>query len=117
MSQTKHMASTEAYYDAMGRKDLSGMAQYLHPDVQFLGLLANITGKETVLKGAEGLLLFVKGLTIRAKFGSGNQTMLAYDLECHPPVGTLRVAALMTFEEDLIVRIEIFFDARPFETK
>jgi hypothetical protein len=41
--------------------------------------------------------------------------MLAYDLDCLAPIGVLRVAALIKFEDDLISRIELFFDARPFE--
>ncbi len=54
---------------------------------------------------------------IRTKFSSDNQVMLAYDLNCVSPIGTIRVAALMTFEDNLILSIELFFDARVFDKK
>ena len=109
--------SAEAYYNALKNKDLSGMAQYLHPNVRFIGPLAEMTGKEAVLEAAKNFFPFVKGLTIRSKFGSGNQAMLAYDLECPPPIGMFRAATLMTFEDSFISCIELFYDARPFEQK
>lgn len=56
-------------------------------------------------------------LEIRAKFGSSDQAMLVYDLNCPTPVGMVPVAALITLKNDLIICIELFFDARPFEKK
>ncbi len=55
---------------------------------------------------------FFNTLTIRAKFGSQDQAMLAYDINC--PIGICRAAALVQFENGLIVSIELFYDARPF---
>ncbi|MEI8295388.1 MAG: nuclear transport factor 2 family protein [Alphaproteobacteria bacterium] len=111
------LASVEAYYQAMHNKSISGMAEYLHPDVRFVGPLAQISGKEAVLEAVERLMPFFSTITIRAKFGSTDQTMVAYDLNCSEPIGILRVAALMKFDDGLISRIELFFDARPFEKK
>lgn len=107
----------EAYYKAMESKDLSGMARCLHSNVRFLGPLAEITGKDIILEAVSGLFPLFKNIVIRAKCSSDNQVMFAYDLNCVEPMGTLRVAALMTLEEDLITRIELFFDARPFFEK
>jgi hypothetical protein len=59
----------------------------------FLGLLAEVTGKEPVLEGAQRLMGLFTGLNMRAGFGSGNQVMLAYDLKCSAPIGNLRIAA------------------------
>ena len=113
MSET-NLASAEAYYKAMNNKDLSDLAQYLHPDVRFLGPLAEIIGKEPVLEAAKQFMHLFNSLTIRAKFSSGNQVMLVYDLDCPAPIGSCRIAALMTFGGSLIARIELFFDASPF---
>lgn len=113
----KNLKTAEDYYKAMHNKDLSAMGTYLHPDVCFLGPLASITGKAAVLEGAKNVLQLFKNLVIRAKCCSEDKVMLAYDLECPEPFGTLRVAALMTFKDDLISKIELFFDARPFGTK
>ncbi len=107
----------EAYYEAMNRKDLMGMARCLHSNVQFLGPLAELTGKDIILEAVEGLFPLFKNIVVRAKLGSDTQVMFAYDLNCVDPIGTLRVAALMTLEEALITRIELFFDARPFFEK
>jgi hypothetical protein len=53
----------------------------------------------------------------RAKFASSDEVMLAYDLEFSEPIGMCRTAALMIFKDRLIARLELFLDARPFETK
>jgi hypothetical protein len=107
----------EAYYKAMESKDLSGMSRYLHPNVRFLGPLAELTGRDVILEAVGGLFPLFKNIVIRAKCSSDTQVMFAYDLNCVEPMGTLRVAALMTLEEELITRIELFFDARPFFEK
>jgi hypothetical protein len=41
--------------------------------------------------------------------------MLAYNMHFAAPTGCCRAAALMTFKDGLIVRNELFFDARPFQ--
>lgn len=116
MTQT-NIKVVEAYYKAMNNKDRAGMAQYVHPDVHFLGPLAELTGRDIVLEGVERLFPLFENIVIRAKVGSDTQVMFAYDLNCEDPIGTLRVAALMILEEALITRIELFFDARPFFEK
>lgn len=107
-------SSIKDFYHAMNAKDLHGMAKCLHEDVQFVGPLAEFTGKEDVLKGYSQFLTFFKDLTIRAKVGFGNQMMLAYDVNFPQPIGEVRTASLITFKDNLIVRIEIFCDGRPF---
>lgn len=111
----RNVASAEAYYKAMNDKDLSGVARHLHPDVRFLGPLADLTGKEAVLEAARRFVSLVKSLGVRARFGSDNTAMLAYDVDFGEPIGVCRTAVLMTFNDHLIGRIELFYDARPFE--
>ncbi len=43
--------------------------------------------------------------------------MLAYDFMFPAPIGTLRSAVLMDFSNQLISKIELFYDARPFVEK
>jgi hypothetical protein len=57
----------------------------------------------------------VKGIVVRAKFGSDDQKMLADDVDFDEPIGICRTAVLMTFKNGLIASIELFYDARPFE--
>lgn len=114
MAET-NVAEAEAYYRAFNDQDLDGMSRRLHPEVRFVGPLAEMTGREAVTDGARRLMKVMRSITVRAKFGAGDQVMLAYDLDCIEPIGVVRVAALLTFKEGLILGIEIFFDARPFE--
>lgn len=113
----KNIATAVAYYQAMNSKDLSALEKYLHPQVQLIGPLANKTGKDAVLDSVKPLIAFFTKLTIRAQFGAGNQVMLAYDIDFPAPIGVSRAAVLLTFQDGLIIRYELFFDARPFEKR
>ncbi len=113
----KNIASAVAYYQAMNIKDLSAMEKYLHPEVRLIGPMADISGKDIVLNAVKHFAAIFKNLTIRAQCGAGDQVMLAYDLDCPPPFGLVRGAVLLTFQEGLIIRYELFYDARPFEKK
>lgn len=108
------VAIAEAYYTAMGKKDIEGLSKYLHPDIQFTAPLDKITGKEVVLEATKKFASMFKTLTIRAKFGSEDQAMIVYDLDFPGMFATFSSAALMTFQGDLITKIELFYDARPF---
>ncbi|MBZ5664908.1 MAG: nuclear transport factor 2 family protein [Acidobacteriia bacterium] len=111
----KNVASAVAYYQAMHNKDLAGMARHLCDDVRFIGPLAEMTGKDAVLETANRFMRLIKGIRVNARMGSGDQIMLTCDLEFPEPIGRCRTAVLMTFEDGLIARIELFYDARPFE--
>jgi hypothetical protein len=113
----ENVARALAYYQAMNNKNLAEMEKYLHPEVQFIGPMANMTGKKQVLESAGRFIALFKTLTTRAQFGSGDQVMLANDLDCPDPIGFFRVAALLTFKDNLIKCIELFYDARVLEKK
>ncbi len=107
----------KAYYTAMSARDIAGIEKYLHPNVHFSGPLGASTGKEPFLEAAKRLMTLFKTLTIRATFGSENQAMVAYDLDFSTPIGNIHTAALLTFQDEFITKIELFFDARPFDKK
>jgi SnoaL-like protein len=113
----KNVASAVAYYKAMADKNLTGMARHLHPDVRLVTPMEELTGKEAVLEAAKRLLPLINSIKVHAKFGSEDQAMLTYDMDFAAPIGVCRAAALMTFKDGLIMRNEIFFDARPFNKK
>ncbi len=113
----KNIATALAYYQAMNNKDLSEIEKYLHSEVQLIGPLANLKGKEAVLNSIKHLITFFNKLTIRAQFGAEDQVMLAYDIDFPAPMGVSRAAVLLTFQDGLIIRYELFFDARPFEMR
>ena len=108
-----NIISAQAYYQTMNNKNLSGMAKHLHPDAQLIGPMSETRGKEAILDAAKGFMASFKTLTIRTAFGSDNQVVLIYNLECPAPIGIIRAAALMTFKDGLIIRNELFYDTRP----
>lgn len=107
----------EEYYKAVGNKNFEKIEKLLHPDVQFIAPLAKIKGKEAVLEATKKFTTLFKTLNIRAKFGSSNKAMVVYDLDCPEPIGLFSSSALMTFENGLIKKIELFYDARPFDKR
>jgi hypothetical protein len=109
------LAAASAYLKAWDNKDLAEISGYLHPEVRFLGPMADVTGKEPVLASAQRMFPLMQNLNVRSIFSSGEQVMAAYDFICAQPVGNCRTAELITFKDGLISQIELFFDARPFE--
>lgn len=109
-----NVAIAEAYYTAWGEKDVSKMEKFLHPEAQLITPLEEmaVIGKEAILEKLKKGAAFFNALTIRSKFGAGDQTMLVIDVDFPAPAGNLRSASLMTFQEGLITRIELFFDAQ-----
>lgn len=107
----------ENYYSAMLKKDFDTQASYLHPDVHFITPLEQMHGKEPIISAAKNLSHILKGIEIRAKFTSGNQIMFAYDFMLPDPIGKLKASALMEFKNQLIAKIELFYDGRPFKKK
>jgi hypothetical protein len=112
-----HLAVAEAYYTAMAKKDINAMEPYLHSDVQFIGPLAKMKGKESVIESTRRILPLFKSLNIRAKSGTDDHVMLVYDLDFSTPTGILAVAVLLKFKNNLISTIELFYDGRPFDKR
>ena len=115
MMNQNNMAIAKIFYTAMGEKKIDEMEKYLHPNIQFSTPLAKMTGKEAYLEAAKGFATFFKTLIVRATFAEGDQAMVVYDSDFPAPIGNIPGASLMTFQEGLIIKIELFYDARPFE--
>lgn len=112
------MAIAEAYYAAMSEKRFADMERYLHKNAHLVGPLTEIIGKNLIIDAAKKISsLFEAPIMIRANFSSNDQVMLAYDWFFLAPIGKLPAAVLMTFEDKIITKIELFFDARPFDKK
>lgn len=107
---TSYMAQAEEYYMLISQKSAEGMKKYLHPDVELYGPLASLKGKEAVIEATGNFMNAFKSLTIRAKFGAGDQAMLVYDVDLPGVAKAFPGASLMTFRNGFIVRIELFYD-------
>jgi len=98
----------------MNHKDAAGVAEHLHSDIQLIGPLATLAGKDAVLEAAKRFMSLIKEIRIHAKLASEQRVMLSYEADFGEPIGICRTAVLMTFKDDLIELIELFYDARPF---
>lgn len=105
------------YYSAMNNKDIESMAQYFHDDIHFFGPLSDRKGKQNLIEASKIFITLINGLEIREIFASGNKIMLAYDIYGKEPVGTFRVAALVTVKDNMIFQLELFYDSMPFENR
>ncbi len=106
-----------SYYSSLLKKDFDTMSSYLHENVLFIGPLAEMQGRDAVVLAAKNLSQILGDIKIRSKFAHQNQIMLAYDFMFPQAFGKLRAAVLMEFTNQLISKIELFYDGRPFEDK
>src|SRR5713226_27795 len=111
----EHLTTGEAYLKAWNNQALEEIKKYLYPEVHFIGPMTETTGNEKVLQSAKRTFGMLKALEVRSRFVSGDQAIFTYDFVCTAPIGVCRTAELMTFKDDMISRIGLFFDARPFE--
>lgn len=112
-----NLTVARGYYDAMLKKEFDRMASYLHDNVHFIGPLAEMHGRDAVVSAAKNLSQILQDICIRSQFTNQNQIMFAYDFIFPEPIGKLRAAVLMEFTNQLISKIELFYDGRPFEEK
>lgn len=112
-----NLTSAESYYNAMLAKDFDNMASYLACNVHFIGPLAEMHGKEAVVLAAKNFGGILQDIQIRSRFAGHNQIMFAYDMIVPAPICKFRAAVRMEFTNKLISKIELFYDARPFEEK
>lgn len=101
-----------AYYTALGEKNIEKVSKYLHPDIQFTDPQETVIGKESVLKAARRFAGIFKTLTIRAPFSSEDQAMIVYEVEIPGLSKKLQAASLLSFQEGLISKIELFYDTK-----
>ena len=117
--EQKNIELVKNYYNAMTNKDLDTMAKCLHEDIHFHGPLADRNGKDELLEASKIFFSMIDGLKLNDSdiFANADKVMLAYDLHGKEPVGTFRVAALITIKDDLIFSLELFYDSMPFEKR
>lgn len=117
MNTTDNLNLAENYYNAMLAKDFDKMASYLHDNVHFIGPLAEMQGKNAVVTAAKNFGGILQDIQIRSRFADGDQIMFAYDMVVPAPIDKFRAAVLMEFTDRLISKIELFYDASPFQEK
>lgn len=114
---TNNLTLAENYYYHMLHKNFDAMEKCLHPDVQVISPLDVISGKAVVVNAAKNLSAMLRDIQIRARFSANHQVMFTYDFIFPEPVGLLRSSGLIEFKNHLILKIELFYDARPLVEK
>ena len=109
-----NIATAIAYYDAYNKKDIVSITRYSHPDIHFIAPMGESNGRDSVLEAVKRFLTVIKKIEIREKFSFNDQVMLVYDLIYGESSALCRTAVLMNFKENLITRLELFYDVRPF---
>ena len=107
-----NLSIVSAYYQAINEKQPDKAAQYLHDHIELISPLDERQGKEAALNALRGFCTSVDTLLIRAQFSKDNQVMLAYDILFPEPIGNLKAAGLLTLNNNLITRIELFYDSQ-----
>ena len=105
----------EEYISAWRRKDPEAMSKLLDPEVHLKSPVTETIGREKFLETVRKIVPMLRNVRVRASLASESQAMFVYDFELDSPIGTIPTANLMTFENDRIRNVEMFFDARPFE--
>jgi hypothetical protein len=93
---------------------LPGITESLHPDVDFEAGTVRLTGRGRVAAAFASVLAQLSAFHVRSTFVCGNDAMFASEWMCTPPIGRCRIAELVTFEDGLVKRIELFCDAKAF---
>jgi hypothetical protein len=110
-----NMVRAEEYYKLIGEKKVEEIKKYLDHDVEFYSPLATLKGKEAIAEATGNFMNAIISLKIRAKFGSEDQAMIIYDVAIPGMANNFPGASLLTFRNNLIVRIELFHDASHFK--
>ncbi len=90
------------------------MSSCLHPQVTCISPLDTIQTKEVVISAAKNFSNFFKTIVIKEEFTSENKVVLLLETACPEPVGCFRSTSVLSFENGLISKIELFYDPRPF---
>lgn len=113
---TNYKQIAKEYYTAVGKKDLSALEKFLHPDVKLKGPLSKPEGKSAVIESVKFFTTQFKTLKVEDVFAEQDRAVVVYITD-FPGVGEIKSVALVSFKDDLIAQLELFFDPRPFIPK
>ena len=114
---TNNLSTALAYYEAINQKNVEVAAEKLAENVKIISPLATKSGKPDVLDALKGLCLATQSVAVTANFADENQVMLALDIRFPEPIGILRAAVLLNFDQGLIKHIEMFYDGQAVMSK
>lgn len=112
-----HAELGQKYYQNVGEKNIEAMEKFLHEEVELHSPLAVAKGKEAVVKATSNFMKSFNTLTIRSVFGSEEQAMVVYITDIPGISNNFPGASLITIQDGLIKKIELFYDGSRFKEK
>ena len=98
------------YIDAAGRKDYETVASLLAPDVVFKGAAFETHGSDEFIAPFKRMAPVWVRSEIRNVFADGEQACVIYDFVTDTDAGSVPCIELITFRDERIARVELFFD-------
>lgn len=108
------LAKATEYYTLIGDKNAEALLGFLDPEVTLKSPLSSLRGRDAVVAAIRNFMNTFRTLTIRTKFGSGDQAIVIYDTDIPGVAVNFPATSLLTFSKGLIVSIELFFDGSHF---
>jgi uncharacterized protein YndB with AHSA1/START domain len=109
-------ATLEAFYRAVGRRDLAAARQFVDPELVFYGLFETYPSADAYLAALAGLLSITTRLDVKTIIAQGEDAAVFFELDTTAPAeATTLVAEWHKVRGGKIVQVRSAFDGRPFE--
>src|SRR5436309_14581695 len=88
-----------AYIEAVGRKEFDQVAEWLHPDVEFVTTGPSIRGRSAFVGALRRLGPILVGNEIRSTIVDGNDVAIVYHFVTDTPAGPVPTIEWITFDD------------------
>lgn len=106
-----NIAIAKAYYQSMDEKNLTSIEPYVDAQIDFISPMATLKGKELFIQAVKSFQAQIHSIIVQAAYESHNQVLVIYNIDFfNKPSILLHGASLMTFNNGLITKIELFWD-------
>jgi ketosteroid isomerase-like protein len=102
------------YIEAVGAKDYDAVSRYLSPDLSFKGPFMQSESADAFIASLKRMAPIWEANRIREVFAEGDRACVIYDFVSNTEAGAMPCIELLTFRDDRIASIELFFDRAQF---
>jgi len=103
-----------AYIDAVGKKDFASVEGMLAPDLAFKGPFMQLASAAEFIGALRRLSPILDRNDIRYVFADADRACVVYDFVTSTASGSIPTIEVVTFRDDKIAAIELFFDRMQF---
>ncbi len=102
------------YIEFVGNKNYDAVADILAPDVSFKGPFMASNSAQDFIAALRRMAPIWKGNVLRAAFADDERACVIYDFVSNTEAGSIPSVELLTFRDDRISSVELFFDRMQF---